>query len=50
MDEIIVGGIHEFIDNLQLNLNEIGAGIYETFLTRRSLNPTGIPVRSDALQ
>ena len=35
VDEIISGGIHEFIDNLQVNLNEVGAGIYETFLALR---------------
>ena len=39
VEEIIAGGIHEFIDNLQVNLNEVGTGIYETFLARRTPNP-----------
>jgi uncharacterized alpha-E superfamily protein len=36
VEQIIAGGIHEYIDNLQANLNELGEGIYETFLSRRS--------------
>ena len=40
VETIIAGGIHEFIDNLQGNLNDVGTGIYETFLARRAPNHT----------
>lgn len=36
VEEVIAGGLHEFIDHLQSNLNNVGAGIYETFLARRA--------------
>jgi uncharacterized alpha-E superfamily protein len=29
--EIIDGGLHEFIDNFQVKLNEVGQAIHETF-------------------
>jgi len=51
VEEIIAGGIHEFIDNLQVNLNEVGTGIYETFLARRTPNPAAadrLPLRNSA--
>jgi len=40
VETIIAGGIHEYIDNLQMNLNDVGVGIYETFLARRAPNHT----------
>jgi len=40
VETIINGGIHEYIDKLQESLNDIGAGIYETFLARRLPSPT----------
>ena len=43
VDEIISRGLHEFIDDLQANLNNIGAGIYDTFLARRA--PGRTPLR-----
>ncbi len=31
IEEIIAGGIHEFIDGFQTQLNLVGEAIYETF-------------------
>ncbi|PWU21435.1 MAG: hypothetical protein C5B50_01670, partial [Verrucomicrobia bacterium] len=31
IDEIINTGLHEYVDDLQTRLNQVGAGIYETF-------------------
>ncbi|MCY2975881.1 MAG: alpha-E domain-containing protein [Planctomycetota bacterium] len=31
IDEIMTQGLHEFVDNFQLELNEVGDAIYETF-------------------
>jgi len=52
VEAIIEGGIHEFIDNLQMNLNNVGEGIYETFLARRAPNqtPPNMPAVRDAAQ
>jgi uncharacterized alpha-E superfamily protein len=38
VDEIIQGGLHEYLDGLQTKLNRVGDGIYETFITK---TPTG---------
>ncbi len=32
VDEIISGGLHEFLDSLQSQLNSVGEGIYKTFI------------------
>ena len=40
IDEIILNGLHEFLDNLQTRLNLIDDAVYETFFTLRPL--TGI--------
>ena len=31
IDEIINSGLHEYLDELQTKMNQIGTGIYETF-------------------
>jgi uncharacterized alpha-E superfamily protein len=33
MDEIIARGLHEFIDSLQTNINEVGNAVFETFFS-----------------
>ncbi len=43
VDDVISSGLHEFIDNLQMKLNAIGDGIFDTFITMR-------PVESQAAQ
>ncbi len=35
VDEIIGAGLHEFLDGLQTKLNDVGAGIYQTFIALR---------------
>ncbi len=32
VDEIMAGGLHEFLDSLQVKLNDIGEGIHNTFI------------------
>jgi uncharacterized alpha-E superfamily protein len=44
INDIFSSGLHEYLDNIQLKLNEVGEAIYETFfdsrpLTRSSDNP-----------
>jgi uncharacterized alpha-E superfamily protein len=36
VDEIIASGLHEYIDGLQLKLNQAGAEIHETFFARKT--------------
>jgi uncharacterized alpha-E superfamily protein len=35
VDEIIAGGLHEYLDGLQTKMNEIGSHIYDTFFSGR---------------
>lgn len=35
VEEVIRGGLHEFIDDLQTRLNLVGAGIFDTFFAKR---------------
>lgn len=39
IEEIVQFGVHEYIDDLQINLNEIGVGIYDTFLALKVPKP-----------
>jgi uncharacterized alpha-E superfamily protein len=39
VDEIISDGLHEYFDDLQTRLNQVGAGIFETFLAFRTPKP-----------
>ena len=43
VDEVISFGLHEYLDNLQLKMNRIGAQIHETFFAQK---PTPAPGRN----
>ncbi|MFM1770234.1 MAG: hypothetical protein RJA22_2763 [Verrucomicrobiota bacterium] len=36
VDEIIHGGLHEYLDDLQTRMNQVGAGIFDTFFALKS--------------
>ena len=38
-DEIVAAGLHEYLDKLQTQMNHVGAGIQDTFLTRQQNRP-----------
>lgn len=40
MDEVILDGLHEFLDDLQARLNEVGNAIQKSFFPLRPANPT----------
>jgi uncharacterized alpha-E superfamily protein len=37
VEEIIAGGLHEFLDTFQVKLNHVGAAIFETFMALRPI-------------
>jgi uncharacterized alpha-E superfamily protein len=39
VDEIINAGLHEYLDNLQTRMNQVGAGIHDTFFALKSPKP-----------
>jgi uncharacterized alpha-E superfamily protein len=39
VDEIINAGLHEYLDNLQTRMNQVSAGIYETFFALKNPKP-----------
>jgi uncharacterized alpha-E superfamily protein len=39
VDEIINSGLHEYLDDLQTRMNQVAAGIYETFLALKTPRP-----------
>jgi len=39
VDEIINSGLHEYLDNLQTRMNQVAAGIYETFFALKTPKP-----------
>ncbi len=39
VDEVINSGLHEYLDNLQTQMNQVGAGIYETFFALKTPKP-----------
>ena len=41
IDEIVAGGMHEFIDRLQARLNEVGASIHDAFFAVGVAPPAG---------
>jgi len=45
VDEIISSGLHEYLDGLQTNLNQLGAGIHETFFAIKTPQSPKKPVR-----
>ncbi|HEX4413025.1 MAG TPA: alpha-E domain-containing protein [Lacipirellulaceae bacterium] len=40
-DDVISGGLHEFVDSLQTRLNSVGESIHESFFARRPLEAVG---------
>jgi len=40
IDEIIAGGLHEFLDGLQVRLNKVDDAVFETFFALRPLTTT----------
>lgn len=40
MEEVILDGLHEFLDDLQARLNEVGNAIQQSFFPLRPANPT----------
>jgi uncharacterized alpha-E superfamily protein len=43
IDEIIQQGIHEFLDDLQKHMNEVGDEIFNTFLALQPIATEGVP-------
>ena len=43
VDEIVNAGLHEYLDELQTKMNQVGAGIYETFLAFKTPKPAKKP-------
>jgi uncharacterized alpha-E superfamily protein len=39
VDEIINAGLHEYLDELQTKMNQVGAGVYETFFALKTPKP-----------
>jgi len=48
VDEIVKHGLHEYLDDLQTKMNQVSAGVYETFFAFRSPEPTRKNSRSSA--
>lgn len=40
VDEIVNEGLHEYLDDLQTKMNQVGAGIFETFFASKTPKPT----------
>jgi uncharacterized alpha-E superfamily protein len=40
VDEIVNSGLHEYFDDLQTRMNQVAAGIYETFFALKTPKPT----------
>jgi uncharacterized alpha-E superfamily protein len=39
VDDIVNGGLHEYLDDLQTRMNRVAGGIYETFFAKRAPEP-----------
>ena len=39
VDDIVNGGLHEYLDDLQTRMNRVGTGMYETFFAKRVPEP-----------
>lgn len=48
VEAVLLYGLHEFVDGFQKRLNEIGGGVYETFLQWRSAEPEDEAAPSDS--
>ncbi len=42
VDEIVNAGLHEYLDDLQTRMNQVGAGIFETFFALKTPKPAKI--------
>jgi uncharacterized alpha-E superfamily protein len=40
IEEIVHSGVHEYIDDLQVNLNNIGSGVHDTFFALKAPKPS----------
>lgn len=45
VDEIINSGLHEYLDDLQTKMNQVAAGIYETFFALKTPKPSLRPAQ-----
>src|SRR6266581_5990255 len=50
LDEIINAGLHEYLDGFQTSLNQLGAGIHETFFAIKTPQSSKKPVRQQQVQ
>jgi uncharacterized alpha-E superfamily protein len=48
IDEIIQGGLHEFIDQLQVRLNDVGAAVSETFFAPQPVGSLTVQFQSQS--
>ena len=48
MDETINYGLHEYLDELQTKVNQVGAGIHDTFFAFKTPESLKRPVREMA--
>jgi uncharacterized alpha-E superfamily protein len=48
VDEIIAQGVHEFVDQVQTKLNEVGTGVFETFFAIKAPPPAKKAARAAA--
>jgi uncharacterized alpha-E superfamily protein len=50
VEEIIAGGLHQYLDALQTKMNQIGTHIHDTFFSGRPTAPTRqAPRRADVV-
>jgi uncharacterized alpha-E superfamily protein len=43
IDDVIMEGLHEYLDDLQTRMNQVGTGIHDTFFAARVVPPTPGP-------
>jgi uncharacterized alpha-E superfamily protein len=48
VEEIVKDGLHEYLDDLQTKMNQVGAGIHETFFALKTPKPVKRPTRKTA--
>ena len=46
VDDIIKAGVHQYLDALQTRMNQVGAGIHDTFFAARVVPPRGPSART----
>jgi uncharacterized alpha-E superfamily protein len=47
-DEIIAGGLHEFVDDLQIRLNQVGTAVHDTFFAIRPVEAVSTQSQSQS--